>query len=137
MRRLSFALMSFLLLAPPAAVLAQTSAVERHYKGKPATDINVGIFASMHRNCTAAPLPIVRLAVPPAHGRVTVKQVRLRATNIKDCLATELPAFVAIYRSARDYIGQDLFTLEVITNGKSQFQRITVSVMGAGNGQGI
>jgi hypothetical protein len=75
---------------------------------------------------------------PPAHGKVTVKQGRLRATNLKQCLGTELPAFVAIYRSAQDFIGEDVFTLEVVgAGGKSQIQRITVTVMKPGVGQGI
>ena len=81
---------------------------------------------------------MVRLVTPPAHGNVTVKQGKLRATNLKQCLGTDLPAFVAIYRSVQDFIGQDLFTLEVIgAGGKSQIQRITVTVMKPAAGQGI
>jgi hypothetical protein len=112
--------------------------IERKFKGKPATDINVGVFTSIHRNCTPARLPVVRLVAPPAHGKVTVKQAHLRATNFKQCLGAELPAFVAYYRSAYNYIGQDVFTLEVVAaNGKAQLQRITVTVMKPGSGQGI
>jgi hypothetical protein len=120
------------------AAFAQTSTIERTFKGRPETDIRVGIFASFHRNCTAAPPPVIRLITPPAHGKVTVKQAHLRATNLKQCLGVDTPAFVAIYRSRRDFIGQDVFTLEVIgAKGKSQFQRITVTVMKPGSGQGI
>jgi len=69
---------------------------------------------------------------------VIVKQGKLRATNVKNCLGMELPAFVAIYRSARDFIGQDRFTLEVIaSNGRAQLQQVTVTVMQPGHGQGI
>ena len=126
------------LLACPTFVLAQTPTIERQVKGKPDTNINAGIFATVRRNCTAGPLPVVRLVTPPAHGKVTVKQGRLRATNLKQCLGIELPAFVAIYRSAQDFIGQDIFTIEVIgAEGKSQIQRITVTIMKPGAGQGI
>jgi hypothetical protein len=126
------------LLGLSTAASAQSQTVERKYKGKPETDINVGIFTSIHKNCTPAPLPVVRLVAPPTHGKVTVKQAHLRATNLKQCLGAEFPAFVAFYRSAHDYIGQDVFTLEVIgSNGKTQFQRITVTVMKPGSGQGI
>ena len=80
----------------------------------------------------------MRLVTPPAHGKVTVKQGKLRATNVKNCLGMELPAFVAIYRSERDFIGQDRFMLEVIgSNGKIQLQQVTVTVMQPGHGQGI
>jgi hypothetical protein len=126
-----------LLLALPAIALGQ-QAIQREYKGKPDTDINAGIFATVRKDCTAGPLPVVRLLTPPAHGKVTVKQGKLRATNVKNCLGMELPAFVAIYRSARDFIGQDRFTLEVTgSNGKKQIQQVTVTVMQSGHGQGI
>jgi hypothetical protein len=126
-----------LLLALPAAAFGQ-QAIQREYKGKPDTDINAGIFATVRKDCTAGPLPVVRLLTPPTHGKVTVKQGKLRATNVKNCLGMELPAFVAIYRSVRDFIGQDRFTLEVIGgNGKKQIQQVTVTVMQTGHGQGI
>jgi len=126
------------LLALPALAFAQTPTVERQVKGKPDTNINAGIFATIRNNCTAGPLPAVRLVTPPAHGQVTVKQGKLRATNLKQCLGMELPAFIAIYRSAQDFIGQDIFMLEVTgAGGKTQLQRITVTVMKATPGQGI
>jgi hypothetical protein len=126
-----------LLLVLPAVVFGQ-QAIQREYKGKPDTDINAGIFATIRKDCTAGPLPVVRLLTPPAHGKVTVKQGKLRATNVKNCLGMELPAFVAIYRSARDFIGQDRFTLEVTaSSGKKQIQQVTVTVMQSGHGQGI
>ena len=122
------------LLAQPTLAFAQQGAVQqREVKGKPDTDINAGIFATIRKDCTAGPLPAVRLVTPPAHGKVTVKQGKLRATNVKNCLGMELPAFVAIYRSARDFVGQDRFTLEVVgSNGKTQIQQVTVTVMQSG-----
>jgi hypothetical protein len=130
------------LLVMPALAFAQepnqTPMVQRQIKGKPDTNINAGIFTTVREDCTAGPLPIVKLVTPPAHGRVTMKQGRLRATNLKQCLGVELPAFIAIYRSAKDFIGEDNFTLEVTgASGKSQIQRIIVTVMGAGASQGI
>ena len=126
------------LLALPALAFAQTPTVERQVKGKPDTNINAGIFATIRNNCTAGPLPAVRLITPPAHGHVTVKQGRLRATNVKQCLGPELPAFIAIYRSAQDFIGEDIFMLEVTSAaGKTELQRITVTVTKTTPGQGI
>ena len=127
-----------LMLASSTAALAQQQTIQREFKGKPNTDINVGAFASINRNCTAGSPPVIRLISPPAHGKVTVKQAHLRATNLKQCLGVVLPAFVAIYRSGRDFVGQDVFTLEVISaKGKSQFQRISVTVIGPGSERGI
>jgi hypothetical protein len=126
------------LLVLPALVFAQAPPVERQVKGKPDTNINAGIFTTIRNDCTAGPMPAVRLVTPPAHGQVTVKQGRLRATNIKQCLGMELPAFIAIYRSAQDFIGQDSFVLEVTgAGGKTQLQRIIVTVAKPAAGQGI
>jgi hypothetical protein len=125
-----------------SVAIAQTpttpATVERQVKGEPDTNINAGVFTTIRNNCTAGPLPAVRLVTPPAHGKVTVKQGKLRATNMKNCLGLEVPAFVAIYRSARDFTGQDKFTLEVVgSNGRSQIQQITVTLMQKEHGQGI
>jgi len=140
MKRPTLASVCFLLalfLVLPAIALAQTPTVERKVKGKPDTNINAGIFTTVRQDCTAGPLPVVRLVTPPAHGNVTMKQGRLRATNIKQCLGMEVPAFIAIYRSAKDFNGEDNFTLEVTgAGGKTQLQRIIVTV-GSGGGQGI
>jgi hypothetical protein len=141
MNRLVLALLCFT-LAPPAIVptfgQGQIQTVERQVKGKPDTNINAGIFTTVRQDCTPGPLPVVRLVTPPAHGKVTMRQGRLRATNLKQCLGVEAPAFIAIYRSAKDFVGEDNFTLEVIgSGGKSQIQQIKVMVIGAGAGQGI
>lgn len=128
----------FLLLAPSTIAPAQAQTIERQIKGKPDTNINAGIFVTIRQDCKSGPLPAVRLLVPPAHGKVTVKQTRVRATNFKQCLGMELPAFVAIYRSAQDFIGQDVFTLEVIgVGGKSQVQQVTVTIVKPAAGQAI
>jgi hypothetical protein len=130
---------AFLLAAVPVTAIGQASTVTRHYTGKPQTDIKVGIFSSIRGNCTAGPLPAVRLVSPPAHGKVTVKQGKITARNIRDCLATtELPALVAIYRSNANFSGEDAFTLELIdAKGKSQLQRITVNIVKAPNQKDI
>lgn len=84
-------------LASPFAAAGQMRTSSRQYTGTAQADINVGIFATIRKNCTAGPLPTIRLASPPAHGKLTVKQGHVRATNIRQCLATDLPAFVAFY----------------------------------------
>jgi hypothetical protein len=120
----------------PALALAQISRIERQVTGKPDTNIDTGVFTHVRQDCTAGPLPVVRLLTPPAHGNVTMTPGRLRAT--KKCADMEVPALVAIYRSAKDFIGQDNFTLEAEgADGRTHIQQITVKVTLAGAGQGI
>jgi hypothetical protein len=63
----------------------------------------------------------------------------LKATNLKQCLATEVPAFIAFYRAAENYSGADEFVLELsLAGGRKQLQHFRVNVStGPGGGQGI
>jgi hypothetical protein len=90
--------------------------------------------------CASGPLRASRLATPPAHGSVTVKRGTLKATNIKQCLAIEVPAFVAFYGASADFSGADDFELEIgLPNGHKRRERIrmTVTKSSSGAGEGI
>ena len=129
------ALLLALLFSP---ALAQTETVERAVKGQAGRDIRIGVFASIGADCKAGSLPTIRLKEPPAHGAVTVKQGKLRSTNLRQCLAAEVPAFIVVYKSKPEFSGDDIVTLEVINaNGKTQLQRITVSVATNSGGHSI
>ena len=118
---------------------AQANLVVRDVKASPGQDVRVGIFTAIRPDCTSGPLPVIRLASAPAHGAVTVKRATLKATNLKQCLATEVPAFVAFYRAANDFSGTDDFELEIgLSNGRKEIQHIRVNVAASPNGgQGI
>ena len=77
----------------------------------------------------SGPLPTIRLVEPPAHGKVTVKKGNVSATNYKQCLALSVPAFVAFYRSEKDFLGNDSVLLEVrYPGGKQELQHIVITV---------
>lgn len=118
------------------AALAQT---EREVKGVPGKDVRVTVYVDIRPDCTSGPLPAIRLAVPPAHGRVIVKRGTLKATNLKQCLATEVPAFIVFYRAAEAYSGGDEFVLEInsAASGHKALEHFHVNVSGSGAGQGI
>jgi hypothetical protein len=97
-------------------------------------EVRVGIYSSIRPDCTTGPLPAIRLAVAPEHSAVTVRRAMLKATNVKQCLAVEVPAFVAFYRSSQDFKGDDRFELEVsFAAGRKQLQRFHVSISNARN----
>jgi len=133
---------------PAAAVLlclctltavAQDDVIERQLKAAPGRDVRAGVFTDIRPDCTPGPLPAIRLATPPAHGNVTVKRGTLKATNIKQCLAIEVPAFVAFYRAAADYSGTDDFELEIsLPNGHKRREHVHVTVTKSSSaGEGI
>jgi hypothetical protein len=129
---------AFLCLSVLAA-RAQGNVLEREVKAAPGRDVRVGIYTDIRPDCTSGPLPAIRLVTPPTHGAVSVKRGTLKATNIKQCLATEVPAFVAFYRAADNFNGTDAFDLEItLAGGGKQLQHFRVLVTNKpGAGQGI
>src|ERR1700733_10897615 len=105
------------LCTPAHHAVAQASLVERNVNASPGGDVRVGVYTSIRPDCTSGPLPAIRLANAPAHGTVTVKRAMLKATNFKQCLAIDVPAFVAFYHSVPDFSGSDEFLLEVTFAG--------------------
>jgi hypothetical protein len=118
---------------------AQANLIQRNVSAPPGRDVRVGIYTSIRPDCTSGPLPAIRLANAPAHGTVTVKRAMLKATNFKQCLAIDVPAFVAFYHALADFSGNDEFLLEItFTGGRKEIQDFRVTVSGAANGgQGI
>jgi len=137
MRREWF-LVALLLMASTLLAYGQPALRDRVVKAAPGQNLRVGIYTSIRPDCTSGPLPAIRLAQAPAHGVVTVRRAMLKATNVKQCLAIDVPAFVAFYRAAPDFRGADKFEFEVtFASGRKEIQKFRVSVAGANDGQGI
>jgi hypothetical protein len=125
------------LCAGTLTAYAQDDGSERQLKAAPGRAERVGVFTDIRPDCT--PLPAIRLATPPAHGSVTVKRGTLKATNIKQCLAIEVPAFVAVYRAGADHCGVDDFELEIsLPDGHTRRKSVHVTVTKSSSvGEGI
>ena len=120
--------------------LAQTASrtIERTVKSIPNKDTQIGVYLNVLPDCTSGPLPTIRLVTPPASGKVVVKTAKVKATNYKACLALEVPAFVAFYKSPPEFFGNDVMTIEVkFAGGRTEIQKITVNVAGVGAQQKI
>jgi uncharacterized membrane protein len=122
-------------IAVASAASAQTAPAARDVKVQSGHLTRVGVFTNIRPDCTSGPLPAIRLSTPPTHGSVSVKRGTLKATNFKQCLATEVPAFVTFYRAAADYSGPDEFELEVSLPGNhKRIERFRVTVSKNPNG---
>jgi hypothetical protein len=132
-------LAALILIASTQLVCGQSNLIDRAIRAAPGSDVRVGIYTSIRPDCTSGPLPAIRLANAPAHGSVTVKRAMLKATNVKQCLAIDVPAFVAFYHSVPDFSGSDEFLLEItFSGGRKEVQDFRVTVSSAANGgQGI
>nr|GAJ37379.1 hypothetical protein BDOA9_0165990 [Bradyrhizobium sp. DOA9] len=117
---------------------APPQTVERTFKAVPNKDTQIGLYINVKPDCTSGPLPTIRLATPPASGKVVVKTGKVKATNYKACLALEVPAYVAFYKSPPDFVGSDALTIEIkYSEGRTEIQKITVNVAGPGSQQKI
>ena len=123
--------------APVIALAQQPTTVERNAKGQTAKNIQVGLYINVKPDCSSGPLPTIRLVTPPANGTLTIRRGKVNATNYKQCLALEVPGFIAFYKSKADFTGTDVTTIEVkYPQGRVEIQRITV-IIGAGAEQKI
>ena len=112
--------------------------IERSAKGPTAKNIEVGLYLNVKPDCTSGTLPGIRLVQPPANGTVTIKEGKVRATNYKQCLALEVPGFIAFYQSKPDFVGTDRVLIEVkYQEGRTELQRITIYVGVGPDGQKI
>lgn len=127
----------FCLSVPPAG--AQGKAVEREVKAAPGRDARVGVYSDIRPDCTSGPLPAIKIVVAPAHGALSVKRGTLKVTNFKQCLATEVPVFVAFYRAKDGFAGADTFDLEISwASGRKELQHFRINVSpNPASGQGI
>lgn len=129
-----------LVLGGTGTVWAQSApqTVERSVKAAPNKDVQIGLYINVRPDCTSGALPTIRLASPPTSGKVVVKTAKVKATNYKACLALEVPAYVAFYKSLPDFLGDDVLTIEVkFPEGRIEIQKITVNVVGVGAQQKI
>jgi hypothetical protein len=124
--------------APAAVAQEQSRTVERTVKSVPNKDTQIGVYINVQSDCTSGPLPTIRLVSPPASGKVVVKSAKIKATNYKACLALEVPAYIAFYKSPADFIGNDVMTIEVkFAGGRTEIQKITVNLAGVAGQQKI
>ena len=123
---------------PGTAAMAQTQTVERSVRALPNKDTQIGVYLNVLPDCTSGTLPTIRLANPPASGKVVVRTAKVKATNYKACLALEVPAYIAFYKSPPEFLGDDVLTIEVkYSGGRTELQKIKVNVVGAGPQQKI
>jgi hypothetical protein len=86
-------------------------------------------------NCTSAGTVVVRVAQPPDHGRVNIRQTgvfpRFPESNLRNvCNRRRVPGVEATYVSQRGYIGSDFTVLEVLfPAGRGVRVRLPIRVM--------
>ena len=140
MRVLSHTCLLGLLVSMGAATaqVPMERTVERSVTTVPNKVTQIGVYLNVLPDCTSGPLPTIRLVSPPTAGKVVVKTAKAKATNYKACLALEVPAYVAFYKSSPNFLGDDVLTIEVkYAGGRTEIQKIMVKVSGPGGKSNI
>ena len=132
-----FFILSALLLSTNQSV-AEPQVTERAVKVQAGKETRIAVFFSVRSDCTTGPLPTIKLQLAPTRGKVSIKNAKVRATNVKHCLAIEVPAYVAFYRAEADFSGTEVVELEITeAGGNKKLQRLTISVGKSNPGENI
>jgi hypothetical protein len=94
-----------------------------------ATPVQLSYHATAHKNCTPAPLPVVRVIEPPKSGMLTVRKAVLTTDKVAGCPAMKTPAQVVLYQARAGYAGPDRVKYEVTSeNGEVATYDVTITV---------
>jgi len=110
-----------------AAALAQ----DANYTSVEATSgklLQLSYHASAHKNCTAAPLPTIRVIEAPKYGTLTVRGAVLKTDKIAGCPGLKTPAQVVFYMAHAGYAGSDHVKYEVTSENSDATNDVTIVV---------
>jgi hypothetical protein len=117
-----------------AAGLTATGALaqDANYTSFDATSdkpVQLGYYASAHKDCTPARLPTIRVIEAPKSGVLTVRKAVLTTDNIAGCPGLKTPAQVVLYLAHAGYAGPDHVKYEVTSeNGEVATNDVTITV---------
>jgi hypothetical protein len=130
-------------LALSCAALAQSTnySTVNAVAGMP---VQINFHASFKKDCTAAPLPTIRVIQPPKSGTLTVRRGVLNTNKVAGCPALKSPAQVVFYLARAGQGSSDHLVYEVTSsNGEVAVYDITIEIKEADKsipptkGQGI
>ena len=94
--------------------------------------LQLGYYASAHKNCTPAALPTVRVIEAPKGGLLVVRKAVLATNQVTGCPGLKTPAQVAFYQPRAGFVGPDRVSYEVTAeNGEVATYEMTITVKAA------
>ena len=124
-------------LAPALAcalILSATAALSQSNNAYRSTDVvagkphRLGVYGNVQKDCTAGPLPTVRVVTPPKHGELNVRSGKLKAGRISRCPKLEATAHGIFYKPNSTYKGADEVSYEV-KSASGKVENHTVRIM--------
>ena len=118
------AVISTVALAQPAPTSNYTS-----FEAIPAKPVQLGYYASAHKNCTPAPLPTIRIIEAPKSGTLTVGRGALTTNTIPGCPGLKIQAEIAFYQARVGATGSDHLVYQVTTSsGEVGTYDVTITI---------
>ena len=99
----------------PSAAFAQPAPTSNYtsFEATPGKPVQLGYYASAHKDCTPAPLPVVRVIEAPKSGTLTVRRGELKTDQVAGCPGLKMPAQVVFYQARAGATGSDHLVYEV------------------------
>ncbi len=96
----------------------------------PDKPVQLSYHASAHRgNCSAVPVPTVRVTEPPKEGALVVREAVLTTDKVAGCPQLKVPAEVVFYQARSGYTGPDHVAYQVTSeNGQVATYDVTITV---------
>jgi hypothetical protein len=118
------AAISTVAFAQPAPTSNYTS-----FEVTPAKPVQLGYYASAHKDCTAAPLPVIRVIEAPKSGTLTVRRGELKTDQVAGCPGLKIPAQVVFYQARAGATGSDHLVYEVTNpTGEAGTYDVTINI---------
>lgn len=113
----------------PAVSFAQSPSSNNYtsFDVIPARPLQVGYYASAHKNCTPAALPVIRVIEAPKLGILTVRRGELKTNQVAGCPELMIPAQVIFYQARVGSGGTDHLVYEV-TNSAGEVGTYDVTI---------
>jgi len=98
--------------APTANPDAKTTTTATERKGKTASDIFLGVYLSLDKDCKIGPPPKLDFPKPAQNGKVFTRNFPINLRDVpgaprRTCIGTSPSGMAVIYRSAPKFKGED------------------------------
>ena len=97
------------------------------FEATPAKPVQLGYYASAHKNCTPALVPVVRVIEAPNSGTLTVRRGELKTDRIAGCPGLKIPAQVIFYQARAGAAGSD-HLVYLVTNPTGEVGSYDVTI---------
>lgn len=77
---------------------------------EPGTDVRLGVYALVHKDCSTGDAPEIRVTRTPMHGLLVLQSVTMSTKRVEGCPVVTAPARQITYRPAAGFTGQDEVT---------------------------